>query len=59
MCECMVHVLVYLVHLLSLAWVLLGLTVVSALPWDFLDSPSVMGLFYWLSFGLLEGFGSR
>ena len=32
---CMVHACVYLVHFLSLIWVLLGLIVVSALPCHF------------------------
>ena len=41
---CMVHACVYLVLLLSLAWVFPGVTVVSALP--FSDSHGVMWLFY-------------
>jgi len=39
----MVHAFVYLVHLLSLAWVLSILTVVSILPFHFMDSHGVMG----------------
>jgi len=49
----------YLVHFFSLAWVLLGLTVVSALPFHFLDNHGVMGFISWLSFGLLECFGTE
>ena len=39
----MVHAFIYLVHLLSLAWVLFGLTLVSAWNFHFLDSHGVVG----------------
>jgi len=42
-CECMVYEFLYLVHLLSLAWDFLGLTIVLALPYHFVDSHGVMG----------------
>jgi len=54
----MVHSFVYLVHLLSLAWVFLGLIVVSSLPCQFLGNHGVMGFISCLRFGLLEGFGT-
>ena len=43
MCDFMVHEFVYLVDLLSLAWDLLSLIAVSALPFRFLVSHGVMG----------------
>ena len=44
--ECMIHTCVYLVILLSLAWVLSGVTVVFSLALTFLDSHGVMRFFH-------------
>ena len=43
---CMVHACVYLVLLLSLAWVSPGVIVVFSLAFPFSDSHGVMGFFY-------------
>ncbi len=42
-CECMIHAFVYLVHLLSLAWVFPSLIVVTSFPYSFVDSHGVFG----------------
>ena len=46
---CMVHACVYLVLLLSLAWVFPGVTMVSTLPYHFRIAMVWWGCFTWLS----------
>jgi len=54
--ESMVHACVYLVLLLSMAWVSIGVTMVLSLSFPFLDSDGLMGflLFGWARFS--DGF---